>query len=47
MLAELEAAGDAMRYEIPMVELHGRQRRRLRNFLMDLQLDAETDLEDV
>jgi hypothetical protein len=46
MIAELEAAGDAMRY----VNSHGRiawkATPRLRDYLTDLQLDAETDLED-
>ena len=46
MLAELEATGDAMRY----VNSHGRiawkATPRLRNYLMDLQLDAKADLED-
>ena len=46
MLAELEAAGDAMRY----VNSHGRiawkATPRLRSYLMDLRLDAEADLED-
>ena len=45
MLADLEAAGDAMRY----VNSHGRiawkATPQLRNYLMDLQLDAEADLE--
>jgi hypothetical protein len=46
MLAELEATGDAMRY----VNCHGRiawkATPRLRDYLMDLELDAEADLED-
>jgi hypothetical protein len=46
MLVELEAAGDAMRY----VNLHGeiawKATPRLRDYLMDLLLDAEADLED-
>ena len=46
-LFELEAAGDAMRY----VNLHGRiawkATPNLRQYLKDLQLDAEADLEDV
>ena len=45
MLIELEAAGDAMRY----VNCHGqiawKATPQLRNYLMDLQLDAEADLE--
>jgi hypothetical protein len=47
MLAELEATGDAMR----CVNCHGqiawKVTPRLRNYLMDLRLDAETDLEEV
>jgi hypothetical protein len=47
MLAKLEAAGEAMRY----VNSHGRIAWKatplLRNYLMDLQVDAEADLEDV
>ena len=46
MLAELEAAGDAMRY----VNSHGRIAWKatpsLCDYLMDLKLDAEADLED-
>ena len=46
MLAEFEAIGDAMRY----VNSHGRiawkATPRLHDYLMDLQLDAEADLED-
>ena len=47
MLAELEATGDAMRY----VNYHGqiawKATQQLRNYLMDLRFDAETDLEEV
>ena len=46
MLIELEATGDAMRY----VDGHGRIAWKatptLRDYLMDLQLDVEADLED-
>ena len=46
-LAELEAAGDAMRY----VNSHGRiawkATPNLCQYLMDLKLDAEADLEDI
>ena len=47
MLPQLEAAGDAMR----CVNSHGRiawkATPQLRNYLMDLQLDVEGDLEDI
>ena len=47
MLTELEAAGHAMRY----VNSHGRiawkATPQLRDYLRDLQLDAEADLEDI
>jgi hypothetical protein len=46
MIAELEAAGDAMRY----VNYHGRIAWKatpsLRDYLKDLKLDAEADLEE-
>ena len=46
MLAELEAAGDVMRY----VNSHGRvawkATPRLRDYLRDLELDAEADHDD-
>ena len=46
-LIELEAAGDAMRF----VDAHGRIAWKatpsLRQYLKDLELDAEDDLEDV
>jgi hypothetical protein len=45
-LAELEASGDAMRH----INSHGRvawkATPRLRDYLMDLQVDAKADLED-
>ena len=47
MLAELEAAGDAMRYVNPRGQIAWKATPRLRDYLMDLQLDAEADLEDV
>ena len=47
MLAELEATGDAMRY----LNSHGRIAWKatpsLCQYLMDLKLDAEADLEDI
>jgi hypothetical protein len=46
MLAELEAAGDAMRYLNSDGQIAWKATPRLRNYLMDLQLDAEADLED-
>ncbi len=47
MLAELEATGDAMRYLNFDGQIAWKATPRLRNYLMDLQLDAETDLEEV
>ena len=47
MLAELEAAGDAMRYLNSNGEIAWKATPRLRNYLMDLRLDAEADLEDI
>jgi len=46
MLAELEAAGDAMRYVNPRGQIAWKATPQLRDYLMDLQLDAEADLED-
>ena len=47
MLAQLEASGDAMRY----VNSHGRigwkATPSLRQYLTDLELDAQGDLEDI
>jgi hypothetical protein len=47
MLAQLEASGDAMRY----VNSHGRISWKatpsLRQYLTDLELDAQGDLEDI
>ena len=47
MLAELEASGDAMRYLNSDGQIAWKATPRLRNYLMDLQLDAEADLEDI
>ena len=46
MLIELEAAGEAMRYVNPGGQIAWKATPQLRNYLMDLQLDAEADLED-
>ena len=46
VLAELEAAGDAMRYVNPRGQIAWKATPQLRDYLMDLQLDAEADLED-
>ena len=46
MLIELEAVGDAMRYVNPRGQIAWKATRQLRDYLMDLQLDAEADLED-
>ncbi len=43
MLAELEAAGDAMRYVNSHGEIAWKATPQLRNYLMDLLLDAEGD----
>ena len=47
MLAELEAAGDAMRYVNSNGEIAWKATPRLRDYLVDLELDAEDDLEDL
>jgi hypothetical protein len=47
MLAELEAAGDAMRYVNSRGRIGWKATPRLRDYLMDLRLDAEADLEQV
>jgi len=47
MLAELEAAGDAMRYVNPHGQIAWKATPTLRDHLADLQLDAEADLEDI
>ena len=46
MLAKLEAAGDAMRYLNPRGQIAWKATPELRDYLVDLQLDAEADLED-
>jgi hypothetical protein len=46
MLAELEAAGQALRYVNSHDEMAWNATTQLGNYLMDLQLDAEADLED-
>ena len=46
MLIELEAAGDAMRYVNSRGQIAWKATPQLRDFLMDLQLDAEADLAD-
>ena len=45
MLIELEAAGDAMRYVNPRGQIAWKATPQLRNYLSDLQLDAEADFE--
>ena len=47
VLAELEAAGDAMRFVDANGRIAWKATPQLRNYLMDLQLDAEDDLEDI
>ena len=44
MLADFEAAGDAMRYVNSRGRIAWKATPQLRNYLMDLQLDAEADL---
>ena len=44
VLADLEAAGDAMRYVNPRGQIAWKATPRLRDFITDLQLDAEADL---
>ena len=44
MLVELEAAGDAMRYVNSRGRIAWKATPQLRDYLMDLQLDAEADL---
>jgi hypothetical protein len=46
ILAELEAIGDAMRYLNSDGQIAWKATPRLRNYLMDLQLDAEAELEE-
>ena len=45
-LAELEATGDAMRFVDANGQIAWKATPQLRDYLMDLQLDAEADLED-
>jgi hypothetical protein len=47
MLAELEAAGEAMRYVNSHGQIAWKATPNLCQYLMDLQIDAEADLEDV
>ena len=46
MLAKLEAAGDTMRNVTPHGRIAWMATPRLRDYLIDLQLDAKADLED-
>jgi len=46
MLAELEAAGDAMRLVDCRGQIAWKATPQLHDYLMDLQLDAEADLAD-
>ncbi len=47
MLAELEANGDAMRYLNSDGQIAWKATPQLRDYLMDVSLDAEADLEDI
>jgi hypothetical protein len=47
MLAELEVAGDAMRFLDTKGRIEWKATPQLRNYLMDLQLDAQEELEDI
>ena len=47
VLAELEATGYATRCVNPRGQIAWKATPQLRDYLMDLQLDAEADLEDV
>jgi hypothetical protein len=47
LLAGLEAIGDAMRYLNSDGRIAWKATPRLRDYLMDLLLDAEADLEDI
>jgi hypothetical protein len=47
VLSELEAAGDAMRFVDANDRIAWKATPKLRNYLMDLQRDAEADLEDI
>ena len=46
-LAKLETSGDAMRYVNSRGQIAWKATPNLRQYLKDLQLDAEADLEDV
>ena len=46
MLAELEAAGDAMRYVNPRGQIAWKATPSLCQYLKDMELDAEADLAD-
>ena len=46
MLIELEATGDAMRFVNGKGRIAWKATSQLRNYHMDLQLDAEADLEE-
>ena len=47
MLDELEAAGDAMRYLDRRGQIAWKATPQLRDYLRDLEVDAENDLEDI
>jgi hypothetical protein len=47
MLADFEASGDAMRFVDAEGRIAWKATLRLRDYLMDLRLDAEDDLEDI
>jgi hypothetical protein len=47
MLAELEAARDAMRYVDAEGWIAWKANPQVRDYLLDLQIDAEADLEDI
>ena len=46
VLAKLEAVGDAMRYLNSDGQIAWKATPKLRDYLMDVQLDAEADLEE-
>ena len=47
MLAELETTGDAMRYINSRGRISWKATPNLRQYLKDLELDAQADLEDI
>jgi hypothetical protein len=47
MLAELEARGDAMRFVDAQGQIAWKATPNLRDYLRDLELDAEADFEDI